>query len=82
MPDPDFSDTGEPGGQGPGSRLGFDTGDYDRDDPVFQAANETCREVFGADGMPGMMGGPPPGGGAGPDGGAPPEGGAPPATDN
>ncbi len=82
MPDPDFSDTGESGGQGPGSRLGFDTGDYDRDDPVFQAANDICREVFGADGMPGMMGGLPPGGGAGPDGGAPPEGGTPPATDN
>jgi hypothetical protein len=87
MPDPDFSDTGESGGQGPGSRLGFDTGDYDKDDPVFQAANEACQEVFGADGMPGMMGGGPgggmpPGGGTGPNGEAPPEGGTPPETDN
>jgi hypothetical protein len=68
MADPDF--TGE-GGQGPGARLGFDAGTFDPSDPVFQAANEACQEVFGATGMPGfMMGGGPAGQSPG---GAPPE---------
>jgi len=80
MPDPDFADTGESGGQGPGARLGFNSGDFDTSDPTFQAANEVCQEIFGANGMPGMMGGGP---GGGPrEGGAPPEGGTPPDTDN
>lgn len=81
MPDPDFSDSADAAGQGPGARLGFNAGDYDPNDPIFQAANEACQEVFGADGMPGMMGGFPgggPGGGAPPGGGTPPEGGTPP----
>lgn len=79
MPDPDFSDTGEPGSQGPGSRLGFDTGDYDRDDPTFQAANEACQDIFDAEGMPGFMGDGP---GAGlPPGGTPPGEGTPPDAD-
>ena len=79
MPDPDFSDTGESGGQGPGARLGFDPGDFDPSDPTFQAANEACQEIFGAEGMPGFMGGSP--GGGMPPGGAPPGDGTPPNTD-
>ena len=75
MPDPDFADSADSPGQGPGARLGFTSGDYDPDDPVFQAANEACQDIFGSDGMPGMMGGFP---GGGPGGGAPPEGGTPP----
>ena len=78
MPDPDFSDTGEPGGQGPGARLGFDPGDFDPSDPIFQAANEACQEIFGTDGMPGFMGGGP--GGGVPPGGDTPGGGTPPDT--
>jgi hypothetical protein len=66
MPDPDFS-TDSSGG--PGARLGFNTGDYDPSDPTFQAANEACQDIFGANGMPGMM-----------MGGAPGEGGTPPDT--
>ena len=79
MPDPDFSDTGESGGQGPGARLGFDPGAFDSDDPTFQAANEACQEIFGTDGMPGFIGGGP---GSGlPPGGAPPGDGTSPDTD-
>ncbi len=66
MPDPDFT-TDSSGG--PGARLGFNTGDYDPSDPTFQAANEACQDIFGANGMPGMM-----------MGGAPGEGGTPPDT--
>jgi len=77
MPDPDFS-TSE--GEGPGGRLGFTTGDYDPNDPTFQAANEACQGIFGANGMPGMMMGGGPGAGAPPEGGVPPEGEAPPDT--
>ena len=69
-----------PNGGGPGARLGFEPGDYDPNDPTFQAANEACQEIFGADGMPGFMGGGP-GGGMPPGGGTPPEGGTPPDTD-
>lgn len=81
MPDPDFSATGEGGGQGPGARLGFNSGDYDRNDPTFQAANEVCREVFGANSQLGFLGGGP-GSGAPPEGGVPPGAGTPPETDN
>jgi len=75
MPDPDFSSSD----QGPGGRLGFDTGDFDPSDPTFQAANEACQSIFGANGMPGFMGGGP-GGGMPPGGEAPPDGGTPPTT--
>jgi hypothetical protein len=78
MPDPDFTTEGD--GQGPGARLGFNMGDYDPSDPAFQAANEACQEIFGASGMPGMMGGFP-GGGVRPGGGTPPEGGTLPEGD-
>jgi hypothetical protein len=72
MPDPDFSSSD----QGPGGRLGFGEGDFDPSDPTFQAANEACQSIFGANGMPGFMGGDP--GGFG--GGTPPEGGTTPTT--
>lgn len=56
MPDPDFGS--EPGtGGGP-------FGEIDPEDPAFQAALETCEDVFGA----GFRLGPPPGGGRGADG--------------
>lgn len=56
MPDPDFGS--EPGsGGGP-------FGELDPEDPAFQAALETCEDVFGA----GFRLGPPPGGGRGADG--------------
>jgi len=76
MPDPDFSTDGS-GGQGPGARLGFNTGDYDPNDPTFQAANEACQEIFEGSDLPGFMGGGP-GGGMPPGDGRPPEGEAPP----
>lgn len=78
MPDPDFASEGS-GGQGPGSRLGFNTGDYDRSDPTFQAADEACREIFGGSNLPGFLGGGP-GGDGPPADGVPPEGSAPPDT--
>jgi hypothetical protein len=84
MPDPDF--TTEDGAQGPGARLGFNTGDFDPSDPAFQAANEVCQEIFGASGMPGVVfgfpgGGMRPGSGTPPDGSTPPEGSEPPGSD-
>jgi len=75
MEDPDFSAQG--GGPGAGDRLQFGEGTLDPTDPVFQAANEVCQEIFGATGLPGFLGGSP-GGGMGPGGGTPPDGSAPP----
>ena len=67
MPDPDFSGSGAgPAGAGPGGGGLF--GSLDPEDPAFQAADETCRTVFGTDGFgaggfgPGRGGGPRPGG--------------------
>jgi hypothetical protein len=51
MADPDLSGGagGGPGGGGePGGGI---LGDLDRDDPAFQAANETCRDLFGPGGL-------------------------------
>ena len=57
MPDPNFSAIGAPG-QGGGGPFGA----IDRDDPAFQAAQEACADIFGADGhIPGAG----PGGGGG-----------------
>jgi hypothetical protein len=82
MPDPDFSTTDDAGG--PGGRLGFDSGAFDPSDPTFQAANEACQSIFGANGMPGFMGGgfggQPPGAGTPPDEGTPPDQGTTPTT--
>jgi len=79
MEDPDFT-TDEGGGMGAGGRLGFDMSQYDTSDPVFQAASEACQEIFGSNGLPGMMmgGGPGSQGGTPPDGATFPEGGTPP----
>ncbi len=60
MPDPEFGEPGEGGGQGGGP-----FGDIDPDDPAYQAAFEVCGEVFGgtirvpgAGGSGGGLGGP------------------------
>jgi hypothetical protein len=77
MPDPDFSSSD----QGPGARLGFSQGDFDPSDPTFQAANEACQSIFGANGGPGFMFGGPGGfGGDAGGGGTPPDTGATPPT--
>ena len=58
MPDPDFSNFGQPG-QGPG---GGPFGQIDREDPAFVAASEACGDILAGFGG-GGRGGPPGGGG-------------------
>lgn len=53
MPDPDFSNLGQPG-PGPGSGP---FGELDRDDPVFIAATEACEDILGDLGVRGRPGG-------------------------
>jgi hypothetical protein len=74
MPDPDFGNGDD--NPGAGGRLGFDMSQFDTSDPTFQAASEACQDIFGANGMPGMMGGGP--GGIPPGVGTPPGGDTPP----
>ncbi|MEE8456868.1 MAG: hypothetical protein V3S28_02360, partial [Acidimicrobiia bacterium] len=58
MPDPDFSNFGQPGqggGQGRGQLFG---GDLDRNDPAFQSAFAACEDIFSdAFRIPGQGGG-------------------------
>jgi hypothetical protein len=64
MADPDFGAFGPGSGEGePGPRVG-PFGEIDPDDPVFQAASEACRDVFGGGLMPRGLGGDRPEGGA------------------
>ena len=54
MPDPDFSNFGQPGqGDGPGAGGGGPFGAIDQSDPTFQTAQEACAGIFGGDRVPG-----------------------------
>lgn len=58
MPDPDLSAAGTPGqGNGPGEGGG-PFGAIDRDDPTFEAAQESCNSLLGGGRFPGSGAGP------------------------
>ena len=67
MDDPDFSSFGRPPQDGePGQGGGRVFGQFDLDDPEWQAANEACEDIlagFGPGGPGGRFGGDRPGGG-------------------
>jgi len=52
MPDPDFSNLGQPGGGGGGGILGA----IDRDDPDFLTAQEACQDILAGFGPGGGRG--------------------------
>jgi hypothetical protein len=62
MPDPDFSNFGQPG-QGQGQGGGGPFGQIDREDPDFVAASEACGDILGGIGRGGFGGRPGGGGG-------------------
>jgi hypothetical protein len=68
MDDPDFSSFGQPPQDGePGQGGGRIFGQFDLDDPEWQAANEACEDIlagFGPGGPGGGFGGGRPGGGS------------------